>query len=772
MTPPCSTIPIISMTNKKLYRVKPSAPLHIKQPTPVSMNMPEGLVHVRYGFGSFADCLKSCHPNGVESRYQQNLEILIQKTDHDEMYCAQESPLRFLDENGALCYFLAVLKERENTVKVLTKPELRHQFCTVKLADKDLSLQTSTLGSLIFSSCQAFFDYDKHEYIFLNESCHHHFLLRSIYTPGLYNLIQEAKAEINRINQFIKSGRKMGQLMKFPKHIRFKTLVWIIKNHLKMRTLGWTLSEADRDNLQYLCEHEKPLMRKIDAELGANAEKFSFTRFFKDDQDFSSDSINVNLLLKKRHVERVEYLVFNISRSLREHANSIDWLYKNKNCPEYHKQNIFENYVKTLLINLTPHQIDAFIILLNQINPELPRKIKALEPYLEKERTPTSTNSPLIQTAGAVTSRKSLYGCFPDNLRPYKHSARFLDEANPLRQRLIEMGDPLANRDEAIDRLLNDEYLGSDYRVSRVISMIMVYFSLVAMINSQLEQNPSKKELSIRNSIIAIVLGLIYLLTDELFRQAYAHAHEKDGRFLYRNEHLRKLKEGLNEISTPPALKHHHGIAAILLFLEPSQQEVVVKYYAKYLKEQDSHPATRMILYVSVVIAPACRLTSMKLTHEKMFDLLCAIAEHLKIKSIHDIWTHKACLVNHQPTHNHARAFNNILEHIQLERPFNETLKRLITDFSSALASDDNALTDRYEAALPTLVQFVKGTVKKAIEVNDPVCLFWVTTDPIRLIQGTEMVRQGIVADFNAIAAKKDSKISDQLPNMSYASLD
>jgi hypothetical protein len=165
-----------------------------------------------------------------------------------------------------------------------------------------------------------------------------------------------------------------------------------------------------------------------------------------------------------------------------------------------------------------------------------------------------------------------------------------------------------------------------------------------------------------------------------------------------------------------------------------------------------------------------CQLSKFKLTHENIFNLTAAIAEYYKLKSVHDLWTHPINLQHTNHTCDLNQSFKKIQEHTQDKRPFNEILKQYLSDFCIALALNENNIQPEHEQALPTLIQFVKGTLSKSIKQNDPTLIFWLTHDPLRLMNHTQRVRQEIVAELNRLSAKKESNINDQLPNMSYAS--
>jgi hypothetical protein len=287
-----------------LYKVQPKSPLSMENPAFLSIETPPQLALLSYGFNSFKLSLQHLHKEGFHEDYQEAFNILGCTTDIDTMICPWEHALKHLHEHGAMPYFHAIEKNlkgkhAEVTPPIATRGSRAPLFLQFKHEGCDYSLESLPLEVHLLSSTQAFYDLRNQVFVFKNEACYAHYCRREIYTPTLGQLLQRSK----------RNGHTRG------------TVVFLLKNQLKMRCIGWTLSKQDRQILEEMLVDEDfaDALNLINEGLKA---ELSEKHYIKDLlSELGRTEINLQLLLVQRPNETIEKF---INYALYPRSTSVD----------------------------------------------------------------------------------------------------------------------------------------------------------------------------------------------------------------------------------------------------------------------------------------------------------------------------------------------------------------------------------------------------------------------------------------------------------------
>ncbi len=710
-----------------LHRVKSSTPLDLQLPEIMKIKIPEGLNLLFYGFNSLRHALSILHTEGVSSLMKDRLEKLIAATDIDLTICPEKQSLTHLANLGAVYYYQEI-KQRVKKTEVpdlITERQKRYAFLNFQHEGIDCSLQAKHLDLLIHSSTQAFYDLHRQEFVFKDQLCYQNFLLRRIYTPDLASLIEGATND----------------------PIAFKTLLFILKNHLKMRYLGWTLSEHDRKIICFAAQN-KIFIKRVNQSLQQMLKDYPYIEELK--SELGAQSSNIDFILMEREVEKMDYIVYRNDKSIDTLIADIHWLEDQVTCTDSEKSKIIEDYCTDLLTDRNRNEEDKQKFV-DRMPVEFIEKSESVKKWTLKKRAVSPVSRPIQFSGSASTTKaRAIYMTKHFDMKHFK---------TPCEIPLI---------DEIILKLSNDAHARFEKEHNESAHRLFVFCAIVPFMSYEGTLLTKEYELDRASTALSIgALSIASVLVANLFSRVTYNAF-----YLGRAQHLlviQALEDMMRYSKNHDDAPHTFSMIVLALkaaldtqyLLDGRESEDTfpvkgprffnIKTILRHIREKEAgNPGVISIKQVIHHLCIFCTRHELKL--EEAFTARIQVSEELESQ----IDSLKSEL---------EQNFDQIVGHIQAFKPMDKSLLcALAMHFSLSIQLHT---LGHHENPLPLVTEFFKKTLEE--EGTDPAKVHWLHTEPLSLfLQGKEN-RLALALSLNELSEpKKSSKENDQLPNISY----
>lgn len=622
-------------------------------------------------------------------------EELHSHTDIDLLICPSNHTLQNLNDFEALTYYQRIEKAVTGQYTPAFGSETSHQFRNFKSDTLDCSLQRKPIDAHIHSSCQVFVDIHQHQFIFKNEACYKHFLKRQIYTPELKNILTQAKLELSGIKNKI---------------IQVRTLCFIFKNHLKMRTLRWILSDHDRKILQEdLFNDQTRYPRLINGESVSKTlegwldyyldswqttkpESFHFMPSLM--EDFPGKRFNSSLLMALSDWDNCEYLKYNSKESTATQIEAIQWMMDHELASPVEKSESIERYMQNLRADEQQKKFNFFI----DNAPSAMLVYLASIPSLKK-------HIPVAQYNHSGPSSAPPLVCYS---RKNHHVSAFCKQAQA---QLNLINDKMKSEMAEEFRFFHHSIISHLYKNSpfQTLIYLCIFIFMTGWSFSDIKFISYNKKKMFNYDDILIVCGLILL---DRLANSFFYMYQKDSPVIQLKTSLFILemiikKHEADELEPPFTVMGYHLQTLHYIYKNSHQNE----YYKINLKSYtDTCPShAEMLVYFSAMIGPRCQLNGFEHNYSDLMSLICAVADHFGIKSLHHFWeapVEEKYIENLVYPDDAKKKASQALEGLAVDKYCTKSLETL----ASALVVLKNL--DPYENKFPTLVSFIK--VKQA----------------------------------------------------------
>jgi hypothetical protein len=319
---------------------------------------PEGFHILYYGFGAtlFAMNTLSLEQNGevIDPFYINRLGNLAALTDQDWAICPIEHELRnLMDSPAALAVFHQMQEFISPGTKTMPQWDMRYAppLYISQSTDKfDCSYQRQPMTTKILEmSCQVFFNRQEQTFIFKDENCYQAFLKRIITTPNLAEIINLAE----------KSKKKL-------KHPDVTKLLFILRNMIKMRLIGWTIHQKDLDTINTLQKNHPELSAHIEKTLIDRPDKFQFIKELK--IEISHNATIWDCFFKPLATDQIRYIRYQPSMKGAELVEAIQYLESKPLLSDKQKREIALEFFDEIFTDKNRNQEEKFLLAQNFSN--------------------------------------------------------------------------------------------------------------------------------------------------------------------------------------------------------------------------------------------------------------------------------------------------------------------------------------------------------------------------------------------------------------------
>lgn len=718
---------------------------------------PELLYLLIYGFKGLKLALDNIHPEKVDVIFENNLLKLSGRTDLDLMVCPKEGMLASLHDQGALPYVHELEKvvrqfknqplDAKGERKLLTPPigtrdKPIPDFLPIKFENGDLSLQRQPLAAFLHQSCQVAYNPRDNQFLFKNEDCYKAFLRREILTPELGSFFEKAKLMLNPQDQ-----------NKPEVYKAFSTLVFLLKNILKLRYIGWTVSAHDKDIIDAYLNHEE-FSKRIQTEFVKFNQKYPYLNEVK--LAIGPNASFADQFLKSTTEENRKTLIYKGTESVIDLLDNIIWIKSKKMVTERNKLMIIDDYCYDFLNDRSRSDDDKrnFTLSLNTGNPEHTAQINSIQKWLNRNRPKTVLTKSLRFPKQEPTSTLPFHAVdllIPAEIRIRKEQLK--NKADFLFEQLNKLPEIHAQIQLEVDTEFKEDFIHSSSRISAHLAMTGFMFFLAYSHSAE-------------NKDFPLVYGLyVFMLTAvaSTFTENLLWMHHCETEKETKNDMLVRLSvqalENQLEKKKNTDLQNLQAFFALTLLLDPKLYRKGLLLTSHFGSDEDSVLGKCMPLYFSFILKVKCEIGNKTLTHREILDLICAVAENFKLNNLHELWTHdidnnnlewepleeSLILVKSQET------LAKIINHCSGKNRsgMTQSLKNNLEDFAKLLVLHPSAET--YQDKFPSLVKFIIEKRQASNQGQDPATYYRLIHDPLTQFLESDERRFALIAELNAI---------------------